>query len=97
MDIASILKQTGAIGQVAQQLGVNEQVAEAGAAAFLAELGGQRGEDFGGDVLKRFERVVHDATILLFNYMILMINNFMPARAQSLPQIFSQPRWARRC
>lgn len=41
MDIASILKQTGAIGQVAQQLGVNEQVAEAGAAALLpAILGG---------------------------------------------------------
>ena len=41
MDIASILKQTGAIGQVAKQLGVNEQVAEAGAAALLpAILGG---------------------------------------------------------
>jgi hypothetical protein len=41
MDIATILKQTGAIGQVAQQLGVNEQVAEAGAAALLpAILGG---------------------------------------------------------
>ncbi|MFY8076769.1 MAG: DUF937 domain-containing protein [Sphingorhabdus lacus] len=41
MDIASILKQTGAIGQVAQQLGVNEQVAETGAAALLpAILGG---------------------------------------------------------
>jgi hypothetical protein len=41
MDIASILKQTGAIGQVAQQLGINEQVAEAGAAALLpAILGG---------------------------------------------------------
>ena len=41
MDIASILKQTGAIGQVAQQLGVNESVAEAGAAALLpAILGG---------------------------------------------------------
>ncbi len=41
MDIASILKQSGAIGQVAQQLGVNEQVAEAGAAALLpAILGG---------------------------------------------------------
>lgn len=41
MDIASILKQTGAIGQVAQQLGVNEHVAEAGAAALLpAILGG---------------------------------------------------------
>lgn len=41
MDIASILKQTGAIGQVAKQLGVNESVAEAGAAALLpAILGG---------------------------------------------------------
>lgn len=41
MDIASILKQTGAIGQVAQQLGVNDSVAEAGAAALLpAILGG---------------------------------------------------------
>ncbi len=41
MDIASILKQTGAIGQVAQQLGVNEQVAQAGAEALLpAILGG---------------------------------------------------------
>lgn len=41
MDIASILKQTGAIGSIAQQLGVNEQVAEAGAAALLpAILGG---------------------------------------------------------
>ena len=41
MDIASILKQSGAIGSMAQQLGVNEQVAEAGAAALLpAILGG---------------------------------------------------------
>ena len=41
MDIASILKQTGAIGSIAQQLGVNEQVAEAGAEALLpAILGG---------------------------------------------------------
>jgi hypothetical protein len=41
MDIASILKQSGAIGQVAQQLGINESVAEAGAAALLpAILGG---------------------------------------------------------
>lgn len=41
MDIASILNQTGAIGQVAQQLGVSEQTAQAGAAALLpAILGG---------------------------------------------------------
>lgn len=41
MDIASILKQSGAIGSIAQQLGVNEQVAEAGATALLpAILGG---------------------------------------------------------
>lgn len=41
MDIASILKQTGAIGKVAQQLGVSEQTAQAGAAALLpAILGG---------------------------------------------------------
>ena len=41
MDIASILKQSGAIGSIAQQLGVNEQIAEAGAAALLpAILGG---------------------------------------------------------
>lgn len=41
MDIASILKQSGAIGSIAQQLGVNEQVAEAGANALLpAILGG---------------------------------------------------------
>lgn len=41
MDIASILKQTGAIDKVAQQLGVDEQTAQAGAAALLpAILGG---------------------------------------------------------
>ena len=41
MDIASILKQSWAIGSIAQQLGVNEQIAEAGAAALLpAILGG---------------------------------------------------------
>lgn len=41
MDIASILKQSGAIGSIAQQLGVNEQVAEMGANALLpAILGG---------------------------------------------------------
>lgn len=41
MDIASILKQSGAIGSIAQQLGVNEQVAQAGAEALLpAILGG---------------------------------------------------------
>lgn len=41
MDIASILKQTGAIGSIAQQLGVNEQVAQSGAEALLpAILGG---------------------------------------------------------
>lgn len=41
MDIASILKQTGAIDKVAQQLGVSEQTAQAGAAALLpAILGG---------------------------------------------------------
>lgn len=41
MDMNSILKQSGAIGSIAQQLGVNEQVAEAGAAALLpAILGG---------------------------------------------------------
>lgn len=33
MDVASILKQTGAIDKVAQQLGVDEQTAQAGAAA----------------------------------------------------------------
>ena len=41
MDIANILKQTGAIDEVAQQLGVDQQTAQAGAAAFLpAILGG---------------------------------------------------------
>lgn len=41
MDMASILKQTGAIGAIANQLGVNEQVAELGANALLpAILGG---------------------------------------------------------
>jgi hypothetical protein len=41
MDMVSILKQSGAIGSIAQQLGVNEQVAEMGAGALLpAILGG---------------------------------------------------------
>lgn len=41
MDLSSILKQSGAIGAVAQQLGVNEQVAQIGAEALLpAILGG---------------------------------------------------------
>lgn len=41
MDLTSILKQSGAIGAVAQQLGVNEQVAQIGAEALLpAILGG---------------------------------------------------------
>jgi hypothetical protein len=41
MDMVSILKQSGAIGSIAQQLGVNEQVAELGAGALLpAILGG---------------------------------------------------------
>lgn len=41
MDMMDILKQSGAIGSVAQQLGVNEQIAQAGAAALLpAILGG---------------------------------------------------------
>ena len=41
MDIASILKQSGGIGSIAQQLGVNEQVAQMGAEALLpAILGG---------------------------------------------------------
>lgn len=41
MDIASILKQSGAIGSIAQQLGVNDQVAQTGAEALLpAILGG---------------------------------------------------------
>jgi hypothetical protein len=38
MDIASILKQTGAIGSIAQQLGVNEQVAQTGAEALLPSI-----------------------------------------------------------
>jgi hypothetical protein len=38
MDIAAILKQSGAIGSIAQQLGVNEQVAEMGAAALLPSI-----------------------------------------------------------
>ncbi len=41
MDLANILKQSGAIGSIAQQLGVNEQVAQIGAEALLpAILGG---------------------------------------------------------
>lgn len=41
MDIASIPKQTGAIDKVAQQLGLDEKTAQAGAAALLpAILGG---------------------------------------------------------
>lgn len=41
MDMMSILKQSGAIGSIAQQLGVNEQMAEMGAGALLpAILGG---------------------------------------------------------
>lgn len=41
MDMMDILKQSGAIGSVAQQLGVNEQIAQAGAEALLpAILGG---------------------------------------------------------
>jgi hypothetical protein len=41
MDMMSILKQSGAIGSIAQQLGVNEQMAEVGAGALLpAILGG---------------------------------------------------------
>jgi hypothetical protein len=38
MDIASILKQSGAIGSIASQLGVNEQVAEMGANALLPSI-----------------------------------------------------------
>ncbi len=38
MDLASILKQSGAIGSIAQQLGVNEQVAEMGAGALLPSI-----------------------------------------------------------
>lgn len=41
MNMADILRQTGAIGSIAQQLGVNEQVAQSGAEALLpAILGG---------------------------------------------------------
>jgi hypothetical protein len=41
MDMMSILKQSGAIGSIARQLGVNEQMAEVGASALLpAILGG---------------------------------------------------------
>jgi hypothetical protein len=41
MDMMSILKQSGAIGSIAQQLGVNEQMAQMGAEALLpAILGG---------------------------------------------------------
>jgi hypothetical protein len=41
MDMISILKQSGAIGSIAQQLGVNEQMAQTGAEALLpAILGG---------------------------------------------------------
>ncbi len=38
MDIASILQQSGAIGSIAQQLGVNEQVAAMGAEALLPSI-----------------------------------------------------------
>jgi hypothetical protein len=38
MDFASILKQNGAIGAIAKQLGVNEQMAEIGAAALLPSI-----------------------------------------------------------
>ncbi len=38
MDIASILQQSGAIGSIAQQLGVNEQVAQMGAEALLPSI-----------------------------------------------------------
>lgn len=38
MDIASILKQSGAIGSIAKQLGVNEQVAQTGAEALLPSI-----------------------------------------------------------
>lgn len=38
MDLAQILKQSGAIGNIAQQLGVNEQVAEMGAEALLPSI-----------------------------------------------------------
>ncbi len=38
MDIASILQQSGAIGSIAKQLGVNEQVAQMGANALLPSI-----------------------------------------------------------
>jgi hypothetical protein len=38
MDLTGILKQSGAIGAIAQQLGVNEQMAEMGAAALLPSI-----------------------------------------------------------
>ena len=38
MDLTNILKQSGAIGAIAQQLGVNEQMAEIGAAALLPSI-----------------------------------------------------------
>jgi hypothetical protein len=38
MDLISVLKQSGAIGSIAQQLGVNEQVAEMGAGALLPSI-----------------------------------------------------------
>ncbi|MFC4291908.1 DUF937 domain-containing protein [Sphingorhabdus arenilitoris] len=38
MDIANILKQSGAIGSIAQQLGVNEQIAQMGAEALLPSI-----------------------------------------------------------
>lgn len=40
MNISDILNQSGAIGSIAQQLGVNEQVAQAGAAALLPAIVG---------------------------------------------------------
>jgi hypothetical protein len=38
MDLGDILKQSGAIGAIAQQLGVNEHIAEAGASALLPSI-----------------------------------------------------------
>ena len=38
MDMMSVLKQSGAIGSIAQQLGVNEQVAQMGAEALLPSI-----------------------------------------------------------
>ncbi len=38
MDMMSILKQSGAVGSIAKQLGVNEQMAEMGAAALLPSI-----------------------------------------------------------